>query len=123
MSDLNLKAVAIANDGLRKKIDAAVRAAWLNGKDFMHGPAVLQEPDFFAPFDIARPVTYALEVSGGPIERGQREIPAGWSVYRCPDMSEGERLRFAAGRRDWRDEKWQDHCGDPNCSQCTGFIP
>jgi hypothetical protein len=38
-------------------------------------------------------------------------------------MSGAERERFLAGRDDWRDGDWQDHCGDPGCGYCCGEIP
>lgn len=38
-------------------------------------------------------------------------------------LSEGERMRLLAGRLDWRDEDWQDHCGDVGCPFCDGEIP
>jgi len=37
-------------------------------------------------------------------------------------LSEGERNRLLMGRTDWRDEDWEDHCGDPNCDHCTGWV-
>lgn len=37
-------------------------------------------------------------------------------------MSDGERHRLLMGRTDWRDADWQDHCGDPNCDHCTGWV-
>ena len=37
-------------------------------------------------------------------------------------LSENERLRLIMGRTDWRDADWQDHCGDPCCDHCTGWI-
>lgn len=37
--------------------------------------------------------------------------------------SEDELNRLKAGRRDWRAQDWQDHCGDPNCEDCDGLIP
>ena len=37
-------------------------------------------------------------------------------------LSSGERDRLLAGRRDWRDDDWQDHCGDPFCESCTGWA-
>lgn len=39
-----------------------------------------------------------------------------------PAMSEDERQRWDAGRHDWEEGHWQDHCGDPDCEHCTGFI-
>lgn len=38
-------------------------------------------------------------------------------------LSEDEKDRLIYGRRDWRADRWQDHCGDPNCDHCTGLIP
>lgn len=38
-------------------------------------------------------------------------------------LSEGERQRLLDGRTDWRDEDWQDHCGDVDCEYCHGYIP
>jgi hypothetical protein len=38
-------------------------------------------------------------------------------------LSEGERARLAFGRRDWRDNAWQDHCGDIECEHCSGLSP
>ena len=35
-------------------------------------------------------------------------------------MSEAEKSRLIHGRHDWRDDDWQDHCGDPNCEHCDG---
>lgn len=37
-------------------------------------------------------------------------------------LTDGERRRLLMGRTDWRDADWQDHCGDPNCGHCTGFV-
>lgn len=37
-------------------------------------------------------------------------------------MSEAEERRWLQGRYDWEDERWQDHCGDPECEHCTGYI-
>lgn len=37
--------------------------------------------------------------------------------------SDKERERWRAGRYDWEDERWQDHCGDIDCENCTGLIP
>lgn len=33
-------------------------------------------------------------------------------------MTEGERIRFDHGRRDWPEDKWQDHCGKADCPEC-----
>ena len=38
-------------------------------------------------------------------------------------MSKSERLRYDAGRPDWRDDQWEDHCGDPACETCHSDIP
>lgn len=37
-------------------------------------------------------------------------------------LTDGERRRLIMGRTDWREDQWQDHCGDPNCEHCTGFV-
>lgn len=34
------------------------------------------------------------------------------------DMTAMELARFRAGRDDWADDRWQDHCGDPDCEIC-----
>lgn len=39
------------------------------------------------------------------------------------ELTEGERERLLFGRLDWRAGDWQDHCGDPNCEDCSGLIP
>lgn len=38
-------------------------------------------------------------------------------------LSEGEKQRLLAGRYDWRENMWQDHCGDIDCEMCSGLIP
>ena len=38
-------------------------------------------------------------------------------------MTADEARRAEAGREDWRADSWQDHCGNPDCEQCTGDIP
>ena len=38
-------------------------------------------------------------------------------------LTDGERSRLSYGRLDWRDDEWQDHCGDPSCEICPGLIP
>lgn len=38
-------------------------------------------------------------------------------------LSDGERQRLLDGRADWREDDWQDHCGDLDCSFCDGEIP
>jgi hypothetical protein len=30
-------------------------------------------------------------------------------------MTEDERRRYFDGRHDWREDHWEDHCGDPDC--------
>ena len=41
-----------------------------------------------------------------------------------PDgMTEDERRRWLAGRSDWREDEWQDHCGRHGCEECRGEIP
>lgn len=32
-------------------------------------------------------------------------------------MTEDERRRYLAGRHDWREHQWQDHCGLPGCDE------
>lgn len=32
-------------------------------------------------------------------------------------MNEDERRRYFAGRYDWPDARWQDHCGVPDCRE------
>ena len=44
-------------------------------------------------------------------------------VEKVAALTGGERARLMYGRLDWRDSDWQDHCGDPNCDHCTGYIP
>lgn len=39
------------------------------------------------------------------------------------DMSEAEIARWEAGRDDWPDDRWQDHCGAPDCDYCSGEVP
>jgi hypothetical protein len=44
-------------------------------------------------------------------------------VSEAPDvMSSEEERRYYQGRRDWREQRWQDHCGDEDCERCTGYI-
>lgn len=38
-------------------------------------------------------------------------------------MTENEERRYFAGRADWEEDHWQDHCGNPACEQCDGEIP
>lgn len=38
------------------------------------------------------------------------------------NLTEGEKSRLLMGRTDWREDDWQDHCGDPNCDHCTGWV-
>lgn len=45
-------------------------------------------------------------------------------TYAAPWMTRKENDRYLAGRYDWREKDWQDHCGEPECKQCEGaFIP
>jgi hypothetical protein len=40
------------------------------------------------------------------------------------ELSADERERLMAGRSDWRDADWQDHCGNLDCVHgCDGDIP
>lgn len=32
-----------------------------------------------------------------------------------PTLTEGERARLLAGRHDWQEDRWQDHCGVLDC--------
>jgi hypothetical protein len=39
-------------------------------------------------------------------------------------MTADERARFDAGRQDWQENRWQDHCGVVGCEQCgLAWIP
>lgn len=37
-------------------------------------------------------------------------------------LTDGERTRLLLGRSDWREEDWEDHCGDYDCEQCNGYV-
>lgn len=37
-------------------------------------------------------------------------------------LSEGEKSRLLEGRYDWRDDAWQDHCGELGCEHCEGSL-
>lgn len=37
-------------------------------------------------------------------------------------LSENEKWRLIAGRLDWREDSWQDHCGDLECKHCEGAL-
>ena len=36
----------------------------------------------------------------------------------APDMNEDEVARWLAGREDWAEDDWEDHCGRPGCDVC-----
>lgn len=42
-------------------------------------------------------------------------------------MTDAERRRYFQGRHDWRENSWQDHCGEIDCGApgncCQGEIP
>ena len=38
-------------------------------------------------------------------------------------MTQNESDRYFAGRYDWSEKDWQDHCGDFDCPHCDGEIP
>ena len=44
---------------------------------------------------------------------------------RTRDLTTGERVRLLAGRHDWREEDWQDHCGEDcdTCHENGAWIP
>lgn len=107
--------------GLRAKLQAAARAAWIDGMDFVHGPAELAGDDPFSTKSLFEPWQTTLECKGGPCTRETGLVVAlrpGWRHYPRPDFSDMELLRFKDGRHDWRDSDWQDHCGLPGCEQC-----
>jgi hypothetical protein len=83
MNAPKLRGLGAALAGLEVKIRAAVEKAHREGRDFVHGPLSTDAPDPFVPFDITRPIRYAVEVRGGPVDPGQ-EWPADWTHYRCP---------------------------------------
>lgn len=61
----------------------------------------------------------ALTVTDAILAALSPEAPA-----REPDgMTEDERRRWLAGRSDWREDEWQDHCGRQGCEECRGEIP
>ncbi len=37
-------------------------------------------------------------------------------------LSENEKRRLLDGRLDWREDDWQDHCGDLECVMCDGAL-
>lgn len=37
-------------------------------------------------------------------------------------LGENEKRRLLEGRTDWREDEWQDHCGDWDCEHCKGSI-
>lgn len=44
-------------------------------------------------------------------------------VRELDQVTDAERRRRNAGRTDWRDSEWQDHCGDRACEDCHGIGP
>jgi len=45
------------------------------------------------------------------------------TIFKQPDLTDGERARLLAGRSDWREDQWQDECGVPDCEHdcCAVF--
>lgn len=42
--------------------------------------------------------------------------PAGTGVvFAQPELTDGERARLLAGRHDWQEQRWEDHCGVDGC--------
>lgn len=112
-------AAAHAIAQLRQQITSDVIAAWLEGKDFAHGPPQFETEDPFSTSSIFAPRKSSVVVRGGAITAGSADcLPAGWTVYPVADRTEGELARLRDGRHDWREGDWQDHCGIPGCEQC-----
>lgn len=55
--------------------------------------------------------------------REGRRVRADCARHRYDNMTPNEARRWLAGRDDWGEREWQDHCGDPDCEQCQGDIP
>lgn len=60
---------------------------------------------------------------GRPTLRWLRLPPARGLGVKLDELTPNEQDRLLAGRTDWREAAWQDHCGDVDCPQCSGFIP
>lgn len=37
-------------------------------------------------------------------------------------LTDGEKSRLLMGRTDWREDDWEDHCGDFECEHCSGWV-
>ena len=107
--------------GLQEKLRASIRAAWIDGHDFTHGPFETVGTDPFSTRSLFDQWTVEITCKGGPCSRrpdGTVDVINGWAYYPRPDFSESELIRFTDGRHDWRDSDWQDHCGLPGCELC-----
>lgn len=94
------EATKVCLDALMAKILSGVRAAFREGKDFVHGP--IEQAPFGSILTRYFPVEIRLKVEGGPVTPGQC-WPSDWTVYRVEALSDAERARFCAGRADWRE--------------------
>lgn len=111
----------LAIRGLEAKLRDAIRAAWIDGKNFAIGPLSAPAVDNpFAPQSIFEPVKMTVECKAGPVDPvvTADELPQGFTLYVRPDFTPEELRRFRDGRHDWRDSDWQDHCGLPGCELC-----
>lgn len=84
--------------------DCHYEGEWPNGSWWTHSDGDLWP---------SRPVLF---------RKKEHPMPDPDNVRRVADgLTEGEARRLIDGRTDWRDEDWQDHCGDPQCEDCTGW--
>lgn len=59
---------------------------------------------------------YALVPPGG-------SPPGTGMLFTQPELTPGERVRLLANRHDWREDRWEDECGVPDCghSCCDNY--
>jgi hypothetical protein len=43
------------------------------------------------------------------------KAPGAGVLFQQPELTDGERTRLLAGRHDWQEDRWQDHCGVGRC--------
>jgi len=59
------------------------------------------------------------------VKRGERpELRLPGVMFVQPELTEGERIRLLDNRHDWREDRWEDYCGVPDCghSSCEGHF-